>query len=80
MTDNPSLDDETGGGRQAPTPTAGMPRWVKAFLVTAAALILLMVVIMLITGGQHGPSRHQSSTGLAGTALQRSVPDSDGRR
>jgi hypothetical protein len=43
---------------------AGIPRWVKVFVVVAAALLVLMVVAMLITGGQHGPGRHQSASSM----------------
>jgi hypothetical protein len=41
--------------------TAGVPRWVKVFVVTALGLVLLMVVVMLVSGGRHGPGRHLSS-------------------
>jgi hypothetical protein len=41
--------------------TAGVPRWVKVFVITALGLALLMVVVMLVSGGQHGPGRHLSS-------------------
>jgi hypothetical protein len=41
--------------------TAGVPGWVKAFVITALGLALLMVVVMLVSGGQHGPGRHLSS-------------------
>jgi hypothetical protein len=41
--------------------TAGVPRWVKVFVITALGLALLMVVAMLLSGGQHGPGRHLSS-------------------
>jgi hypothetical protein len=40
---------------------AGVPRWVKVFIVTTMTLVLLMVVVMLLVGGQHGPGRHLSS-------------------
>jgi len=43
---------------------AGVPRWVKLFVITALALVLLMVVVMLLAGGQHGPGRHLSSVGF----------------
>ena len=39
-----------------------MPRWVKVFLIIAAALVVLMVAVMLVSGGQHGPGRHLSSS------------------
>jgi hypothetical protein len=45
---------------------AGVPRWVKIFVITTLALALLMVVVMLLAGGQHGPGRHLSSVGFAG--------------
>ena len=41
--------------------TAGVPRWVKVFVITALGLALLMGVAMLLSGGQHGPGRHLSS-------------------
>ena len=41
--------------------TAGVPRWVKLFVITALGLTLLMVVVMLLSGGRHGPGRHLSS-------------------
>jgi hypothetical protein len=44
--------------------TAGVPRWVKVFVITALELALLMVVAMLLSGGQHGPGRHFSSAGF----------------
>ena len=44
--------------------TAGVPRWVKVFVITALGLALLMVVAMLLYGGQHGPGRHFSSAGF----------------
>jgi len=35
-----------------------MPRWVKLFAAGIIALILLAVVVLLVSGGEHGPSRH----------------------
>ena len=43
---------------------AGIPRWVKVFVVVAATVLLLMVVAMLITDGQHGPGRHLSASAM----------------
>jgi hypothetical protein len=40
---------------------AGVPRWVKIFVIAAVALVLLIVVVMLLSGGQHGPGRHTST-------------------
>jgi hypothetical protein len=49
--------------------TAGVPRWVKVFVITALGLALLMVVAMLLSGGQHGPGRHLSSAGFDAPAV-----------
>ena len=49
--------------------TAGVPRWVKVFVITALGLALLMVVAMLLSGGQHGPGRHLSSAGFDATVV-----------
>ena len=43
---------------------AGVPRWVKVFVITALGFVLLMVVAMLLSGGRHGPGRHFSSAGF----------------
>ncbi|MDF2745793.1 MAG: hypothetical protein K0S98_77 [Propionibacteriaceae bacterium] len=48
-------------GRDSPRSAVAMPRWVKVFLIIAAALVVLMVAVMLVSGGQHGPGRHLSS-------------------
>ena len=45
-----------------------MPRWVKTFLIAAAAVLVLLVVAMLISGGQHKPGRHLSSASATATA------------
>ena len=45
-------DAEPGGG-----PTAGMPRWVKVFLLVALAVVVLLVIVLLF-GGEHGPRLH----------------------
>ncbi len=43
------------------------PRWVKLFGIIALILVLL-IGIMLLTGGDHGPSRHlPSGDAAAGT-------------
>jgi hypothetical protein len=59
---------------QPEIPTTGMPRWVKAFLITVAALVLLLVAVMLITGGDHGPGRHLSSAPGGAARQQGDVP------
>jgi hypothetical protein len=53
-------DSSTGYGRG---PTSGTPRWVKVSAIVAAVLVLL-VAVMLVSGGRHGPGRHQPSGGL----------------
>lgn len=47
-----------------------MPRWVKVSAIVAAVLALLAVAVLLISGGEHGPSRHMSAGhgGLPGIA------------
>ena len=51
----------TGSQSEQEPSAAGMPRWVKIFLIVAAVLVVLLVVGMLIGGGQHGPGRHFGS-------------------
>ena len=53
-------------------PAPGMPRWVKVTAVIVAVLALLLVIVMLISGGSHGPQRHQSD-GAAGPAARSSI-------
>ena len=38
--------------------TAGVPRWVKVFVITALGLAVLMIVVMVVSGGRHSPGRH----------------------
>jgi hypothetical protein len=40
-----------------------MPRWVKVSGIVTLVLVLLVVIVMLVTGGNHGPSRHMPSGG-----------------
>jgi hypothetical protein len=56
--------------------TAGIPRWVKVFVVTALGLALLMVVGMLVSGGQHGPGRHLSSAEFDAPVMESAGPAS----
>ena len=51
-------------GNHTPAPQVGIPRWVKVFLIVAAALVVLLVALMVFSGGEHGPGRHFSSAGL----------------
>jgi hypothetical protein len=39
----------------------------KVFLIIAAVLVVLMVAVMLVSGGQHGPRRHLSSSVWTGS-------------
>ena len=48
-------------------PLVGVPRWVKIFVLVAAAVVLLMVLAMLVTGEQHGPGRHKSAPWITET-------------
>jgi len=48
-----------------PGPSAGPPRWVKVFGIIALAVLLLLLIVLL-AGGNHGPGRHQSSSGHGG--------------
>ncbi len=59
MTD--PADAGTQSGRESPRRAAAMPRWVKVFLIIAAALVVLMIALMLVSGGRHGPGRHISA-------------------
>jgi hypothetical protein len=37
----------------------GAPRWVKVSAIVAAVVVVLIVVVALVSGGEHGPGRHQ---------------------
>ena len=55
-TDVDAGNDAATGSAEA---AAGMPRWVKLFLIVGVALVLLFLVVMLTgSGGDHGPGRH----------------------
>jgi hypothetical protein len=72
------MTDPTNAQSQArkepPRSTATMPFWVKVFLITAAVLVVLVVALMLVSGGQHGPGRHLSSSAWTGSLPQASLP------
>jgi hypothetical protein len=55
---------------------AGVPRWVKVFVITALGVALLMVLLMLVSGGRHGPGRHVSSAGFDAPAVCSAKPAS----
>ncbi|MEW6582534.1 MAG: hypothetical protein AB1416_07225 [Actinomycetota bacterium] len=50
-------DSDATRGREPP---AGMPRWVKAFVI-AAVVLGLALVISVIAGVEHGPGRHSAA-------------------
>ena len=58
--------NESPSGRELSRSAAAMPRWVKVFLMTAAVLVVLVATVMLLSGGQHGPGRHVSSSASTG--------------
>lgn len=43
------------------------PRWAKT-LGLVLAVVILLVLLLLLVGGEHGPGRHLSSSGLGGVA------------
>ncbi|MGH2757563.1 MAG: hypothetical protein ACRDI3_07225 [Actinomycetota bacterium] len=34
------------------------PGWVKVFAIVVAVVVVVVVVAALVSGGEHGPSRH----------------------
>jgi hypothetical protein len=63
MADQPSSPQRDGSADRGPT--AGPPRWVRIAGIIALALVVL-ALIALLAGGNHGPGRHQSSSGHGG--------------
>jgi hypothetical protein len=63
MADQPSSPQRDGSADRGPT--AGPPRWVRIVGIIALALVVLALIVLL-TGGNHGPGRHQSSSGHGG--------------
>jgi hypothetical protein len=63
MADQPSSPQRDGSADRGPT--AGPPRWVRIVGIIALALVVLALIVLL-TGGNHGPGRHQSSPGHGG--------------
>lgn len=53
------LGETPSTDRESPAETDGMPLWVKAFIVVAAAVVALFVIGKITgIGGEHGPGRH----------------------
>jgi hypothetical protein len=63
MADQPSSPQRDGSADRGPT--AGPPRWVRIAGIIALALVVLALIVLL-AGGNHGPGRHQSSSGHGG--------------
>lgn len=62
----PSSDtDGATGVETGPGSVAGTPGWVKVFGVIAFIVVMLVVFAML-SGGSHGPGRHDQSRGPGG--------------
>ena len=62
MADSPSYPDANRGARMRPTrgPIAGLPRWVKVFLIVFLALVVLFMILHL-TGNGFGDHMHMST-------------------
>lgn len=43
-------------------------RWLKVAAVAVGLVVLLFVVFGLVSGGEHGPSRHQGPDGTGATS------------
>lgn len=44
--------------RKVPHMPPGVPKWLKFSGAILALLILVVIAVLLISGGEHGPSRH----------------------
>ncbi len=56
---------------------AGIPRWVKAAGLIIALVVLVLVVTMLVSGGDHGPSRHAPGHQSTGHLEQKSTENNN---
>lgn len=54
-------DTQGTGGSQGPP---GVPNWVKASGIVIAILVLVLLLLAILTGGNHGPNRHQPDSAL----------------
>lgn len=60
--------------------SSGLPRWLRIAGICALLLALVAVVALLMSGGEHGPSRH-TSTGLSGSETSATgATDADGHQ
>jgi hypothetical protein len=57
MADRPKPEPEEDAGVRPGSAPAGMPRWVKVFIIIAIVLALAFLVTRLL-GVQHGPGLH----------------------
>jgi uncharacterized RDD family membrane protein YckC len=72
MSEHKPPDNDRGepAGTQRAASRPAVPRWVKVLGIVLAALLVALLLAMLMTGGQHGPGRHQpTSLGSAGEAV-----------
>jgi hypothetical protein len=60
MDDRPNSEDEPGTSPDA-SASAGMPRWVKVFLIVLI-LVVVAFVISFLAGVRHGPGLHGPSS------------------
>ena len=56
---------------------AGTPRWVKASGIVIALVVLVLAAIMLVSGGDHGPSRHAPGHQSTGHREQKSIENNN---
>ncbi|MEO7118919.1 MAG: hypothetical protein ABIZ34_08105 [Candidatus Limnocylindrales bacterium] len=68
------MADPTGDPATRDRP--GTPRWVKVLGIAALVLALLVIVVMLVSGGQHGPGMHATSSDVGGQTPSSSGPES----
>lgn len=61
----PSAD--TSGDHPGADARHRRPVWVKGFLI-AGVVLAVIIVLALVTGGNHGPQRHQPDQGSGQSA------------
>jgi hypothetical protein len=72
MAEHPGYPDTSdrstdGRGLEAPPP---VPRWVWVSAVVVGVLVVLGVVVMLVSGVQHGPGQHTSSSPMPMSGIE----------
>jgi len=77
VTVDPSGSSEAPAGGQdgaqlRQEPRHQRPRWLILLAVVVAIAVLALVLVMMLSGGEHGPGRHEagagSDQGLEGTS------------